>query len=320
MRAVALILPFAFTLSLLSPAPASAQKTGVPAASADRQGQARARAKDALKLYQAGETAEAYATFREAEGLFHAPTIVLYIARCQRRLGKLLEARASYESILAEEVPKGAAAAFVSAHVDAGRELTELKSRIPSLRVIITGAPPGAAQVTVDGEPWPDETRDIDPGSHLIAVKRAAGDPITRQVVLDEGRSQSISIDLPASSAPPGGEPAKKPAPPRLVPAAISFGLGGAGLIVGSVFGALALAKASDLKDRCGPPPVCLSYSMTELADQKSAASTRAWVANVAFIAGAAGVAAGVILLATAPRAPEAVKQAVGPGGITLRF
>src|SRR5262245_57250975 len=127
------------SLMLLTPVPALAQKGAKPPAPAEAQDKAREKAKEGLKLFEAGRFEEAYSTFRDADALYHAPSIAIFLARCQRKLGKLIEARATYEAILAEDLPKDTSQAFVKAHVDAGKELAELKPRIPWLRVEVTG-------------------------------------------------------------------------------------------------------------------------------------------------------------------------------------
>src|ERR1700729_1800909 len=100
----------ALLLVLLSPAIAAAQK---PLPSNDRQDLARARAQEGLKLFGADRWTEALTTFNEADSLYHAPSVTLYVARCQRKLGKLLAARATYDRILAEDVARDASPQFI---------------------------------------------------------------------------------------------------------------------------------------------------------------------------------------------------------------
>jgi hypothetical protein len=307
--------------ALLVPAPALAQKGQPSVAVAERQDQARAKAKEGLKLYEAGRTEEAYASFREAYELYQAPTIAIYVARCQRKLGKLIKARTSYERLLAGELPRDAAPPFVKAHADAGKELNELRAVIPSLRVAVVGAAAGAARVTVEGAVWLDDKMDLDPGSYAVEVRVKDAAPLRRVVVLIEGSHETLTIDAGgARSAEPGG-PAG--AVPNRVPAIVAFGMGGAGAVLGAVFGGLALAQASDVKATCGTaPPVCRGYA-TKAAFEQDVASvrTRTGVAGAGIGLAVAGVAVGAVLYAAGvPKAAAQVTGAVGPQGITIRF
>ncbi|WP_437314918.1 tetratricopeptide repeat protein [Sorangium sp. So ce385] len=117
----------AFAVTLLAAAPALAAKPP-EAASAEAQQLARTKAHEGLKLYGADRWQEAFEVFKEADGLYHAPTLVLYMARCQRKLGRLEEARGLYEQVLAEPLPDDPPAAFLDARRDAETELAAVRA------------------------------------------------------------------------------------------------------------------------------------------------------------------------------------------------
>jgi hypothetical protein len=271
--------------ALLSPALAAAQKPP-PAVTApappDRQIVARGLAQDGLKLFGADRFTEALATFREADALFHAPSVTLYIARCQRKLGKLLDARATYEQILAEPVAKEASPQFVQAHVEAGQEMEALKPKIPVFRATVTGAPASDVTMTLDGTPF-DGSREVDPGPHTLEIRRRPPGPAEppRTVTLAEGDRPTLTIDLGA---------------PRVglwyLPGAVTAGAGVVGLSVGAITGALALGKISDLKSRC-PAYTCDASFQSEIDSAKLLGN----VSTAAFVIGGAAVAAGGVLL-----------------------
>jgi hypothetical protein len=302
----------AFALVVLTPALSAAQKPPPAApASEDPQSAARSRAQDGLKLFGADRWTEALAAFREADALFHAPSVAIYIARCQRKLGKLFDARGSYERLLAEDLPADAPAPFVAAHVEAGKELELIRQHMPALRVVVTGAPPGDAQVTVNGAPFGDETREVDPGTYTIVVRSRSGATVTQTLALEEGARKAMTIDVgPDKGVNKGG------GRNWLLPG-IAFGVGGVGLVVGAVAGSLALSQAADIKKVCTPSVPCPQESSAA-----SAAQTKAWVANAGFFVLIAGGVTGAVLLLThaSPGAQRAVKSAVGPEGLTLRF
>src|SRR4051794_34506341 len=93
---------------LVAAAPAAAQAP-------DAQAAARARGEEGLKLFQADKWDEAFAAFAAADGLFHAPTLVVFMAGCRRNQGRLIEAKALYEKVVAEPLPRDPPEAFKKA-------------------------------------------------------------------------------------------------------------------------------------------------------------------------------------------------------------
>jgi hypothetical protein len=114
-----------------SPASPSADKADTSAT--DARQLARTKAQEGLALYLAERWQEAYQRFVEADRLHHAPTLTLYLARCQRKLGKPAEARALYGQLLAEPLAKDAPPQYAEARRDAERELAQLQAE-PSTR------------------------------------------------------------------------------------------------------------------------------------------------------------------------------------------
>ncbi|MFS8071686.1 MAG: tetratricopeptide repeat protein, partial [Byssovorax sp.] len=140
-------LAFALAALVISPSPAQAQDA------TSRQEAARAAGEEGLKLFTSGRWQEALEMFERAESEFHAVTLVLYMARCQRMRGKLVEARALYEQITGEALGPNAPGQFRTAQTQARGELERLRRRIPSLVLAIKGAPASRVHVTVDGAP-----------------------------------------------------------------------------------------------------------------------------------------------------------------------
>ena len=117
---------------LAAAAPAAGQ-----GASPDAQATARARGEEGLKLYQAGKWDEAFAAFERADGLFHAPTLVVFMANCRRNQGRLVEARALYEKVVSEPLPRDPPEAFKKAQATARTELEALRGRLPQVLSLI---------------------------------------------------------------------------------------------------------------------------------------------------------------------------------------
>jgi hypothetical protein len=108
------------------------------------------------------------------------------------------------------------------------------------------------------------------------------------------------------------------PAPSK-VPAIIAFGVGGVGLIVGSIFGAKALSDASGLKSLAGCPSNCPPSAQSQI----DALHGAQWTSDIGLGIGVVGLGVGVALLVTG-RAPEgppatALRLDLGPGAVGVR-
>jgi len=171
---------------------------------------------------------------------------------------------------------------------------------------------------------------DLALGYYQYVVAHGAGDKQQERVALAAGRAaalkQQIEAGQPTQQAPAPPPPPPPPPPPLVpnrLPAFIAFGVGGAGAVLGGVFGGLALAQAGDVKARCLTVPCAprAPDTVAGLQQQANAATAKAWVANVALGVAVAGVATGVALYVLQwPKAQQAVKSAVGAEGLTLHF
>ena len=311
--------------SLSAPPIARAQATMTEARES-----ARALAERGLDLFEAKKYAEAIEHFRQAEERFHAPTHLLFTARAYDKLGRLLEAQTTYQSLVNEQLANYAPDAFREAQATARAELVTLAPRIPRLEITLRGAAADRARVTVDGKAVTlqrDKPFAVDPGEHTVAATAEGAAPASRTVTAAEGTSTRVElVGEAAAAAPtgPAGPPPDEPAPASAggskLPAAVAFGVGGVGVALGAVTGILSLGKVGELEDRC-PTKVC-SAADQELADS---ARTLGTVSTIGLIVGGVGVAAGVVLLvvepAPAPHASAAgprVVTRVGPGSLSL--
>lgn len=118
-----------------------------------------------------------------------------------------------------------------------------------------------------------------------------------------------------ASAAPPSSAQEKPPKQvPNRIPAYAAFGVGGAGIVVGSVFGGLALSQAGEIKDRC-KGNLCL----TSDAENGESATAKAMISNIAFGVGLAGVVVGAALYLTGKPAMSSTVSA-NARGLLVRF
>lgn len=310
-----LLLALSASSALAQPTPAEIEASKKTAAEA---------ANGALQAYGAGKYEEAITGFRKAEAAFHAPKFLLYVARSQAKLGKLLAAKATYEGVMHEKLTSYAPPEFFTAQTDAKKELAELAPRIPTLEVRATG---GIATVTIDGQPAVGGQRtSLDPGDHVVSGTGPGMPEVTRKITLKEGEARVETLEPPkvappasataSGAGPASGGPPIAPGPTATVapsvtatapgPASsegpgffakiptatyVAYGVGAAGLIVGGVFGGLTLSKKGDydaLRSHEGADPRDVNQAALE-------GQTLAIVSDVGFLVGLAGAATGTV-------------------------
>jgi len=146
---------------------------------------------DGIALYEASRWNEAHDRFQAAEQLVHSPVFVLYMARCRRNAGRLLEAAERLERLSLERVPEDAPPAWHGATADAGAELIALRRAIPRIVVVVRGAQD--ARVSLDGRELPASSLgkwlDLDPGRHSIIARDSKGRQIVRRFHVAEGQA-----------------------------------------------------------------------------------------------------------------------------------
>jgi len=293
-------------LLVMAPAVAMAQ----PATpNSDAKDSARKLAERGYELFQAGKYGEAIGHFEKAEQLFHAPPHLLFIARSQAKLGKLLAARAAYDAIVAERLASYAPDAFVLAQQEARIEVAALRTRLPTLELRIRGAAPSAVAVQIDGASVPvareRQRFPVDPGKHTVVARSGGATPLIRSVTVMESTSTPIelSFDGAPSTAPVGagaGDPGQAPddgVPSSLVPPIVAFAVGGLGLGVGAVTGAMSLSKVADIEERCAEDASGVKRCRPEDEPDADTARTLGTVSTVSFVVGSVGVGTGVLLL-----------------------
>jgi hypothetical protein len=184
----------------------------------------RATARDAANngraAFDAGKYEKAIDYLSRAEQLVHSPTHLLYVARAQAKLGRLVAAHETYLKITRETLAANAPKAFVSAQTAAEQEQDALDDRLPSVTVTLQGATTQPdITVQMDGTPLPAAMIGIplpaDPGEHVF---KASGPTITSEPVtvrLAEAAKQTVMLTLratgaarPVAAATPGAHPA----------------------------------------------------------------------------------------------------------------
>ena len=316
--------------------------------SSSDQAAAEALFKQGRDLMAAGHLSEACPKLAESQRLDPATGTVLNLATCYERNGQIASAWVTY---------KEAATAAQNADQPeraqlARKKAAELEPKLPLLTIVV----PAAAdrpdlQIKRDGEtvgrpawgiPLP-----VDPGVHAVEATAAGRKAWQGQASVD-GAGAQASIEVPPLAEAPA-EPAAPPAtapvvapvgPPLLQPetagatppvsrgsgqrtaAWVTGGVGIAGLVAGGIFGALAKSNNDDASAHCLGDKVCDSAGMSSDASARHEAA----IATIAFVAGGALTAAGIVLYLTAPSASAHSGSRVGvsplvgaaTGGIAL--
>ena len=263
---------------------------------------ARVKGEEGLKLFGAEKFAEAFEKFSAAYDALPAMSLKLYMARCQRKLGKLVEARDLYEQIVLEVLPKDPPMAYVQAQNEAKTELDALRKRIPILQIVTSGVPEESVRAAVDGRAAPirDERIEINPGEHTVDVMSTRAKlPERKSILLTEGSSERLVFQLvPGAGAPAIATPmvpvvrGENTAAGSAVPGIAVLGMGAINVGIGGVMGILAKAKVDELKAKCNND-VCLPQD----APVADAARMMGNIATVNLIVGALGIVGGTTLL-----------------------
>jgi hypothetical protein len=248
--------------------------------------------------------------YTRALALVHAPTLLRDLARAQLGLGKLVDAHETYSLIIREGVAADAPPPWVKALEDAKAEIAPLTPRLPWMTISVSG--PAHPRVTIDGAPIAEASlgvkRAADPGRHEIRAMASGYYTAKKTILLHEGESIKIAFEL--EDAPPDAAPKDEEETGMVSVATVvdpvwrkpvtigAFALGGAGIVVGSVTGILAMTKHNKLATDC-PDANC-----TTLPQKKEIDTYRAlgMVSTIGFVAGGVGVGAGVVLLLVKPQ------------------
>lgn len=238
-----------------------------------RRAEAKALATKGDDAFYAGHCDKAVPLWREAEAAFHAPTILLRIARCQAALGHVVDASETLDRVIGEPLGAGAPPAFAIAQEQARRDLPAVRARVATLDLRVSARRDrGPVVVEIDGLARPSGATEhpLDPGDHTLRV-RAGASSFQTSLRLREGERRALTVALSA-----------EPDRPRLARTlgVTSLGMGSVAVATGAAF-AVAAAAARGARDDHAP--------------------TYTTVSSAAFAGGAVLAAAGALALAAAP-------------------
>jgi hypothetical protein len=253
-------------------------------------------------------------------------------AQSLRREGKLAAARAELRACSDAKCPT-----LVSS--DCAKRLDELENAQPTIVFDVfdaSGHEVNDVSVTIDGLRLVDKldgtSLPVDLGEHTVTFSAGGRPAVTQKLTFREGekaRHVRVTLDsapgAAAAAPPPATTPDQAETPadaPSSEPAAggstsgssqrtvgyIVGGIGLAGLAVGGVFGYLTIAAKDRQVDNCSSPVDCPDYPTA--SDAHRAGNTYGTISTVAFIAGGAATATGIVLLLTAKSGNRGVAAA----------
>jgi hypothetical protein len=268
--------------------------------------EARAIGAQALSLFDAGKYEDALKEFDRADTVFRAPTHGLMAARCLVKLGRLFEASERYMAVTQMDLGPDPSEAFRTAKVEAARELEALLPRIPTISVEVKGQATSGVAFFIDGSPVDSirSPRPVDPGKHRIEARLGDAVLSAEDVTLAEQEKRTVTLTLGSQAGDSLGptEPSGASGQTQRILGWVGIGLGGAGLVLGGVTGGLALGAQGDLDDSGCRDGVCPKAVEGDVDSY----NTFLTLSTIGFIGGGVALAAGTVLLLTAPKAREA--------------
>lgn len=294
-----------------------------------------------MELRDKGDSRGALEKFKAAHALGNTPLTGIELCKMHASVAQPVEAREVCLGVGRIPPLAGETSRSQDARNEAARIAEEMKSKISSVRLQVTGVPPGREPtVLVDGAPVPNaalgELRAVNPGRHDLIAKIGSG-PETRTTI-DVAPGESKIVSLPVQAPPPEATPIRPgpdqgyPPPPRRERsnglATAGWVVGGIGVGIGAITGLVAMAGKSDLDQKC-TDKICGKDDHDDLD------SAKRWgtVSTVTFVIGGTGLLVGLIATLAAPRSSTAgslpatpraasakltVTPAFGPGGVGL--
>jgi hypothetical protein len=280
---------------------------------------------EARKLMDAKRYGEACPKLAASHKLAPAVGTLLNLADCYERGGQLASAWVRFHEAIALAQRLGRPEREKTAKERADKleprliKLT-ISGRESGLEVKLDG---NVLDPTVLGTPVP-----VDSGKHTIDATAKGKKPFGTTVDVSE-RARSPSVEIPLLEVDPdakGGTtaPPIENHPPDQNPSdgstqrilgIVGMGLGGAGIVVGSIFGLRTSSVWSEAKEHCTGTDC--DRTGVELAAKAKNAGT---VSTISFIAGGVFLVSGAVLFFTAPAAPKKndVTVGVGLGNLTV--
>jgi hypothetical protein len=260
---------------------------------------------DAAAKFEAASYADALEGYRKSHSIVASPNSRLMVARVLAKMGRNAEAYLEAEEAAREaDAVSGAEPRYAEAADAARAEMDDLRAKIALLTVSVSGS--RAERLIIGGTEIPkhrwSEPIPVEPGAVEIAAQSPAG-VLRKDLVVAAGEATEVTLEVSPPPAPPpkvepdagdsGFDPLDGGSDQRLA-GFVAGGVGVFGLAIFTGFGLAHRSTFDDLEDQC-PDGRC----PPELAGDADTGRTYQAVANVGFIVGLVGLAAGTALVVT---------------------
>ncbi len=282
-----------------------------------------AAARELLKrgylLAQEGRCDQAVSLYDESVRLDPKAITLINYADCEEKLARLGSALGHWVDARARAKVEG----NVAVEEEAERRANLLEPRLARLTILAPADAPAGTTVERDGVTVGAVSYGIatpvDPGSHTLVVKAPGREDETVTVALAEGEARRVQLALGRPGRPSSVRATSAAARGRTSPLVwVGFGVGAAGLAVGSVTGLMAIGRANDAERAC-PSGNCPDVASLDKVEEGRALGT---VSTIAFVAGGAGIAFGAAMLLfggeAAKKESATVRIRVAPSGVAL--
>lgn len=280
---------------------AHAERPAAPASEADIE-TARALFNEGMDFRDQHKFDEALAKLRLAHSLGRTPITAYELGATLRMKGKFLEAIEVFREV--ERLPRDTKESDYAktSRANATKNIAELGPLLATLNVASSASPPGMT-IALDGEAAPAALlgagAKIDPGHHTLVLAAPRYKSIDIAFDVKPGETKLIPATLTLVDD-PGGKP-HPPGPQGAEPARshgwrtagiTAFVFAGAGAVLGTVGGVVAMGAASTADDRCAG-----AACPTDAFDQVSTGRSFATTSTIGFVVAGVGAAFGIAAL-----------------------
>jgi len=296
-------------------------------ASAQEDAAAEALFNKGLSEMEAGRFETACPTLKESQRLDPRMGTLFTLAECEAKGGMIASAVAHYDEYLrlfARLAPPQKTTQAGREKVSAAQK-TALSPQVPYVTLVLRDAPSGTTVKWDDmvfnlpalGVPLP-----VNPGEHVVTTQIPGSAAVVTRVTMAKAERRQIELNAGPQGA--TKEPAIAPPPGATTPGAAppseeadlgtsgasrriwiygAGGLGAAGIVVGSITGALVLGKKGTIDDNCVGTR-CNAAGK----DAADSAQSLGLVSTIGFGVGIAGLATAAVLLLTEPKSSASAR------------
>lgn len=281
-----------------------------------------------MEDFEAGNYAAASEKLERAYSALKVPSLGLWSARALLKLDRWVEASERLLEVTRLEVSGGEMAVQNAARRDAEADLAALSPRIPSVIIVLRGAGPTEASITLDGRPVAPSligaAIPVDPGKHVFRAEHAAGGTESTSEFAPDTASREIVLDLTSINAPgarggtSGGE-TRSEVPRRATDGGsvgqtqrtaglLVAGVGLVGVGVGSYFYFKAQSDNSEARNVCPSGVGCTEGQIRAHADLIDSVNSAKTTAFIGWGVGAGLLVTGAVLYLAAPRSSASAR------------